>query len=251
MKKLLLSFAATLLVVAGANAQACAPDAQFTTPGIYPDSATGLTTACIDQPYTQIITNVVPADTIVDIPIVGPTPVPIDSATIISWTGLPGDFVYACYDGENVISPTDGCCFEGGTTGCAIITGNPIAADIGSYQQIITIDASAGNGLQTSTTVVDWYWIHVVDCANSIQTLTTSRFLVYPNPAKEKITLNGLNNIDVESVQVTNMEGKIIATYTNINTPDLDMDLNDFENGMYFVHVYYNGVNEVIKFIKD
>lgn len=251
MKKLLLFCAATFLVAASVNAQACTPDPQFTDTGIFPDSATGLATACIDQPYTQLITNVVPADTIVDIPIIGPTPIPIDSATIVSWTGLPGDFVYACYDGDNTISPADGCCFEGGTTGCAIITGNPIAADIGSYQQIITIDASAGNGLQTSTTVVDWYWIHVVDCANSIQTLTTSRFLVYPNPAKDKITLNGLNNIDVESVFVTNMEGKTIASYSNIETPDLDMDLNGFESGMYFVHVNYDGVNEVIKFIKE
>lgn len=31
MKKLLLSFATTFVVVAGVNAQACAPDAQYTT----------------------------------------------------------------------------------------------------------------------------------------------------------------------------------------------------------------------------
>jgi hypothetical protein len=251
MKKLLLSLVVILVATASANAQACAPDPQFTDPGIYPDSATGLTPACADQPYTQLITNVVPADTLVDLPIIGPTPIPIDSVVITSWTGLPPGFTYACYDGGNTISPTDGCAYEGGTTGCAIITGNPTMADIGSYQQIIEVFASAGNGLETSTETIDYYYIHIIDCTNSLETLSDSKFLVYPNPAKEMITLNGLNDIEVESVVITNMGGQQMAYFADINTPALDMDLNHFESGMYFVTINYNGVSEVIKFIKE
>lgn len=251
MKKLLLSLFVTVVAVASANAQACTPDPLFTDPGIYPDSATGLMPACADQAYMQLITNVVPADTLVDLPIVGPTPIPIDSVVITDWQGLPPGFTYACYDAGNTISPLDNCAYEGGTTGCAMITGNPTMADIGSYQQIITVDASAGNGLQTTTEIIDYYWIHVIDCTNSIETLTDSRFLVYPNPAKQKITLNGLNGIEVESVVITNMGGQQMAYYDNVSTPALDMDLSHLDNGMYFVTVNYNGVSEVIKFIKE
>lgn len=250
MKKLLLSFTVACLTSAGVNAQ-CTPDPQFTTPGIYPDSATGLAPACVDMPYSELITIIVPADTIVDLPIVGPTPIPIDQATITSWTGLPTGFTYACYDAGNTNFPVDQCDFEGGTTGCVLISGNPTLAQIGSYQQVITVEASAGNGLQTTSTDVDYYYIQIIECSAGLGALTTSKFFVYPNPSKNVITLNGLNDISVESVVVVDINGAVMASYKDINTPALDMNINHLANGMYFVQINYNGVQEIVKFIKE
>ena len=251
MKKLLLSLTIAVVSAFSANAQ-CTPDPQFTEPGIYPDSATGLTPACADQPYNELITIIVPVDTTA---MIGPFPItlPFDSVVVSSWTGLPSGFTYSCNSPSNVFSPADGCAFEGGVTGCVMITGNPTMAQIGSYQQIITTDAYLqGNPMGNPTTVVvDYYYIQIIDCTNGINALTSSKFLVYPNPAKSVITLNGLNDIDVESVIVKDMSGKMMAYYDNINTPALDMDINHLSSGMYFVQVNYNGVNEVIKFIKE
>lgn len=253
MKKLLLSFTLVLGAIATVNAQ-CTPDPQYTDPGIYPDSATGLTPQCADQPYYQLITNVVPADTTITVPIIGSMTLVFDSVVISSWTGLPNGFSYACYDAQNTISPVDGCAFEGNTTGCVEITGNPTLADVGSYQQIINVDAyltpnPLGNP-QSQT--VDYYYIQILDCSQGgLSAITNSKFYVYPNPAKDMITLNGINGLAVENVQVISMEGKVMATYTDVTGGDLDMDINNLSEGMYFIHINHDGQTSVVKFIKE
>ncbi len=251
MKKLLLSFTLILVTIVSVDAQ-CVPDPQYTDPGIYPDSATGFAPGCADQAYYQLITNVVPTDTTI---MIGPFPatIPFDSVVIVSWTGLPAGFTYACFDSQNTISPQDGCAYEGGTTGCAEVMGNPTMGDIGSYQQVITVDAYLGGDPNPmATEVVDYYYIQMVDCSSAgMNFITTSKFLVYPNPAKNVITLNGLNDIAVESVQVLNMDGKVMASYEGVSGPALDMNITHLSEGMYFVNVNYDGKTEVIKFIKE
>ena len=251
MKKRLLFAAIAIFGSLSASAQ-CTADPQYTVPGVYPDSATGMPAACIDIAYNETITIIVPVDTtaiVFGIPVT----LPFDSIVISSWTGLPPGFTYACLSPNNIESPIDGCSFEGGQTGCISVMGSPVLADIGSYQQIITTDAYLqGNPLgNPSTVIVDYYFIQVLDCGLSLPGLTTSKFLVYPNPAKDVITLNGLNGIEVESVSVTNMEGKEIVSYSDITGPALDMNIADIDAGIYFVTINYNGTSEVVKFIKE
>lgn len=250
MKKLLLSFTLVLGTVMAVNAQ-CTPDPQYTNPGIYPDSATGFTPQCADQPYYQLITNVVPQDTTISIGPIQQT-IPFDSVVIVSWTGLPNGFSYACFDSQNTTSPTDGCAYEGGTTGCAEIVGNPTLADVGSYQQTITVDAYlGGQSSPMANEVIDYYYIQILDCSQGgLSVVTDSKFFVYPNPAKDMITLNGINGLDVANVRVVNMEGQVMAEYTNISGGDLDMDINDLSEGMYFIHINHDGQTSVVKFIK-
>jgi hypothetical protein len=251
MKRLLLLASIAFLTSMSANAQ-CTPDPQYTNPGVFPDSATGLSTACADQLYEELITIVVPVDTTAQI---GPIPITMafDSVVISDWQGLPNGFTYSCYDSGNMTSPADGCAFEGNTTGCVLISGTPTMAQIGSHQQIITTDAylnpnPLGNPAET---IVDYYYIHIVDCTNGLNMLADSKFLVYPNPAKSTITLNGLNDVDVESIAVIDMNGKVLEYFEGVVGPALDMDINYLESGMYYVQVNYNGTQETIKFIKE
>jgi len=250
MKKLLLTLSVVLTTVLTANAQ-CTPDPLLTEPGVYPDSATGMPSACVDSLYLETITVIVPVDTTVTI-LGFPVTLPFDSVVVSNWTGLPPGFTYTCYSPGNVISPVDNCSFEGGQTGCIQVTGTPAIADIGSYQQIITTDAYVPGAPSNPTEViVDYYYIQVLDCSLGLGVLTNSKFLVYPNPATSSITLNGLNGIDVESVSVLNMSGQTMVEYTSIDSPALDLDINHLESGIYFVRVNYNGVSETIKFIKE
>ena len=61
MKKTLLTLALAFAFIV-AQAQ-CTPDAQFSLPGIYPDSATGLPNAIVGQAYNEVITIIAPLDT--------------------------------------------------------------------------------------------------------------------------------------------------------------------------------------------
>ncbi len=158
MKRLLLLF--TVLTLSGvqlANGQ-CSPDPQYTQPGIYPDSATNLNCAVVDSLYTEIITVVIPVDTVADIG-TGPLDFWIDSIELISVSGLPNGIVLAgC-------SPAS-CGWLGGTTGCLAVIGTPTTT--GLYPlEIITrscVTAKISNlikGCQDDT--IDYYYINVVE----------------------------------------------------------------------------------------
>ncbi|PCH91114.1 MAG: hypothetical protein COB85_09515, partial [Bacteroidetes bacterium] len=118
MRKLISYFILGFLCVASTNlkvsGQICVPDGQYTSPGIYPDTSVGFAPAIQCVYYEQLLTMVVPTDTL------GCT---IDSIVLTGLTGLPPGLTYGC-------SPVS-CGFPGGTSGCGLVYGTP--TDTGTY----------------------------------------------------------------------------------------------------------------------
>lgn len=240
MKKLLLI--ACVAIFSAANVQAqCSPDPQYTSPGIYPDSATNFAPACVNQPYTQLITNVVPADT--SVLILGfPTTVPIDSIVLTSVSNLPPGMTISC-------NPS-GCAYPGGTIGCAIISGT--CATVGTYYPVFNLTAYPGGvgaigGPQTFT--INYYKIDVNACAAGIEENTSNLFKLFPNPTNNKAVIEGLTGQN--TVSIANAEGKIIKTYAVTEGTSLEMNLEGLNNGLYFITVAYEKGTEVLKLIKE
>ena len=151
MKKILLLLTFTCSV-AFVQAQ-CTPDPQFTTAGIYPDSATGLLPAYVGQTYDQNITIITPIDT--SVTLLGiPMSVIIDNIDLLSVSGLPGSFNYAC--------DPPSCSFAGGTTACAILSSPaPLSSEIGLHQIFFETKTYVSNvpfvGDTTQVDVIDYY----------------------------------------------------------------------------------------------
>ncbi len=256
MKRLLLLFAMTVVTGIVANAQ-CTPDPQYTSSGVYPDSATGFASANVDCLYEQLITNVVPVDTdVVVIPGFPAVTLVFDSVVVTSVTGLPPGFTYSCYDAQNVTSPVDQCAFEGGTIGCISISGTPQAGDEGTYNLSIAVDAYlAGGATPQATYSVDYYSIEVLpvdpSCGVGIQEKLTAKFKLFPNPVAESFTINGLEGLDINSISITNTKGKILNSFENINGSSFDMNVANLDAGIYFVHVAHGVSIDVVRFIKE
>lgn len=77
-----------------------------------------------------------------------------------------------------------------------------------------------------------------------LSTLTTSvknvfaikeTFNVYPNPFTNTININYLNNDELKSVFITNMQGKVVCNYENLNSNSLQ--LSELESGLYFITI--------------
>lgn len=139
------------------NAQICNPDLSITTPGIFPDSATGLPCAIISSLYSEVITAVVPVDTTADVGGI-PTDLWIDSIVLLNISGLPvGIVVGGC-------NPSS-CGFPGGTSGCVKVVGTPTVA--GFYPlEVYTrayVRTKIGNIPVTQDDTVFYYFINVVD----------------------------------------------------------------------------------------
>lgn len=72
---------------------------------------------------------------------------------------------------------------------------------------------------------------------------------LYPNPAKDNVTLN-LPNKAIESVTVYNMAGQLVySEKANIQT--VTVPLNGFASGVYVIDVQADGSAKKLKFIKE
>lgn len=239
-KTLLLCLLSTINFIAYSQ---CTPDPLLTSPGIYPDSETGFSNACTGVSYSQIVTNVVPADT--SILVFGiPIPTSIDSIVLANVAGLPPGMTYAC-------NPA-GCSYIGGTSGCAVITG--ICNVDGFYPLVFNLKAYVGGLTTPNSYVVDYYSITVspTACLTSIEETQVSNLVISPNPTSNNIVVEGLNSKKgMQAIQLMNTEGKVINTYSVIGLDTITLPLENLNTGLYFIRLNYEEGTEVVKIIKE
>jgi hypothetical protein len=71
---------------------------------------------------------------------------------------------------------------------------------------------------------------------NAAQEMAKTQFNVYPNPTTEKITLNFEETKEVQTIQVTNLEGKLMyRSLLPAGNKNWEIDVQSFTPGMYFV----------------
>lgn len=211
----------------------CTPDAQYTQPGIYPDSATGLAPAYVGLPYEQTITAVVPADTqVVIIPNLPAQTVTIDSIVVDQINGLPPGFDYICQ--------TPSCGFPGGQSGCLKIfsTSNPALADTGRYY--LDIQLTTYSVIQ-QTNNVGYYYIDIVDSANlSVGSFDGERIKMAqnaPNPVGDITYIDYVSGTNTTiDFKVSNLLGAVVYNKTiraNRGDNRIRFDASDLNSGIY------------------
>jgi hypothetical protein len=230
MNKYLLSIfiSASLVQV---NAQ-CTPDGSETVPGMHPTQLEGLAAGFEGTPYAQTLTVIIPTDTIVDVFGI-PTTVPITSATVTSVSGLPAGFSYAC----NV----SGCIFPGGSTNCAIITGNPGVGSAGTYPLNVFVTYLAG--FITADDTVTGYVININALGIwEVQKNNSLAVTASPNPFTYNSTIEFLSpaNGDVK-ITVYDLLGKPVKSETiraNYGENTYLLKGDDLIPGAYLIELY-------------
>lgn len=234
---LLLLFVVTGLTETSAQ---CVPNTAITQAGVYPDSATGLSSGTAGQAYNQVMQIKVPVDTVVEIIPGIPISVPITSITLTSFSGLPAGLTYAC-------TPST-CVFPGGSNGCVLISGTPMTA--GTY--ILTaVTSTVANVFGSPVTQVDTlsYYSIVIDPATTgIYESTGTGFAMdqnSPNPAGDITNIRFMVPLhgDVD-FRIFNLIGKEV--YKSIinaeqGENELHFDSRDFAPGVYMYSMTYNG----------
>ena len=212
----------------------CTPDTSLHSPGVYPDSLTGLMPATVNVAYNQVIQLVIPADTTVTI--AGfPINVPIDSVHLDSFTGFPTGLIFTC--------GIPSCTYLGGTNGCALINGTP--TDTGTFPLTANITYYAGGGLINQSTSITYYVIHVAGPTGFAE-FASNNFEVKqntPNP------FNGLSRIYYNiphkgkvEFKLFNLIGKEVFNSTElahagVNT--FSVDSHNFSSGIYMYSVQF------------
>ena len=245
MKKTLLTLSLAIATIF-ASAQ-CTPDAQFSSPGIYPDSTTGLSPAYVGQAYNEVITIITPLDTSVEYNGI-PINVTVQTIELTSVTGLPASFSYDCDAGN--------CTFAGGATSCAVLSSaSPDVSEIGLHQIIMntTTTADAGIGIPiTQDDVIDYYYIEVLNGAastlNQFNDLTFELKGVFPNPASNNAKIQFvLGTSEAVTFKVYNLlgeeiESQFINSQRGVNT--INVNTTSYSEGMYLYSI--NNGKEVL-----
>jgi hypothetical protein len=237
MKKLLL-----LCVFIGAIqfAQAqCTPNPALTQAGIYPDTITNLPLAAATSPYLAQIDAVIPNDTVIDY-MGNMVSVSIDSIGVTGVDGLPAGFSYATNTASGF--------WQGGTSGCLIIQGNPTQAQVGIYKLDIFITSYgniSGFSIPGQKDTLSAYRIDIRDSSEvSIYSIEKENFSVsqnYPNPFSKQteITINSPKNTTAELVVYDVIGNRISTSIHNVKRGEnaITYHADNLVQGIYIYQV--------------
>ena len=82
------------------------------------------------------------------------------------------------------------------------------------------------------------------------ENLLSEDFLIYPNPAKEYITIKNLRNLsNAKTIEIYNANGKLISNQPF--APNKTISVTDLESGLYFLRIIKINEIEIIKFVKS
>lgn len=230
MKRLFTLFAG-LLFAAAALAQPCTPDAQYTSPGIYPDTVTNLPPVSVGVAYTGVITAVVPTDT----SYMGFTAT-IDSIGVTEIQGLPSGFTWAANTATGY--------FPGGTSGCIGIAGTATAGQSGTYPLLIKVTVSGmvmGMPMTLPDTVKGYKLVvgTVGFGVNDYYSFGVKE--MYPNPAADVANIVITNNeTSMVNINITDMIGRSVSSSNyrvNAGENNVALNVETLPEGVYFYTV--------------
>jgi hypothetical protein len=79
----------------------------------------------------------------------------------------------------------------------------------------------------------------------------TTIFSVSPNPAKDLITISNTENISVNSISITDLNGRIVKQNTYSNVTNVQVNISDLSSGVYMMNITSDKGSVTKKIIKN
>ncbi len=114
----------------------------------------------------------------------------------------------------------------------------------GTYNFTYTVDNGTCNDNAVVTVTVD-------GCAG-LDENNAAALEVYPNPVNSTLTIANINIDGNATISLVDLQGKVVYnnTVSNLNG-NFQIDMSNFENGVYFVRVTTDNTNQEIKVVKQ
>ena len=89
-------------------------------------------------------------------------------------------------------------------------------------------------------------------CLTSVKEIDNNIFFeMYPNPASSSVTVNLVNGLDNVSIELVDIQGRLIASYNNVTGALMKVDLSSVSNGVYCIKVSSEGTIQTEKLIVE
>lgn len=92
--------------------------------------------------------------------------------------------------------------------------------------------------------------ILVRSTAVGLTDLEAKSFMVYPNPAKDLLTILNITNASTSKVELVDLTGKVIGTYV-LDGTTITIPVNQLAKGFYQLVITANGNKQVERFVKE
>ncbi len=79
----------------------------------------------------------------------------------------------------------------------------------------------------------------------------SNKVSLYPNPAKNTLTITGLNKVYTATIRITDIHGREILQQKTNNNSELTLTIRALAQGSYFVLIEQNGKVDKLRFIKE
>jgi hypothetical protein len=95
-----------------------------------------------------------------------------------------------------------------------------------------------------------------VDTFSVTQPLSNSEFLdtkfsLTPNPAKDYITISNSENILLNSISITDLNGRIVKQNSYSNVTNVQVNISDLASGVYMMNITSDKGSVTKKIIKN
>jgi hypothetical protein len=222
----------------------CVPNTAITVPGIYPDSATGLSNGVVSQLYNQVVQVRVPVDTTVVV-LGSPQLVTIVQIKVLSFSNLPPGLSYTT-------TPSTGI-YPGGTNGCVEISGTPTTAGTYNLRAILETTGTYIIFPIVRQDTVDYYKITISNTSTGLANNKQAIFDVEqntPNPFSDitniSFTSPQRNQIDFRVFNLLGKEVYRTMIDANVGRNNFEFDGRDLSPGIY-IYSFNQGASSVTK----
>lgn len=157
----------------------------------------------------------------------------------IIWNGLPAEDKIACYSVEQSNSSRTGF------VPIAKITGRSNLPDY-SITNSSLLQGMNHYRIKAVSTDVTIRYIEVVNADNIVNTAS-----VYPTPAKDYITVEGLKANETANISIADGSGNVKARGVSSGSEQYRLQLQNILLGTYYVNITTGNKTEVVKFVKQ
>lgn len=89
----------------------------------------------------------------------------------------------------------------------------------------------------------------IQDAVENISSINKNDYNISPNPSKGIFSIS--SSIEIKSIEVYNVLGKIIISKQKINSSNYNLDLRTKKSGIYFIKIKSNNYEQTLKIIKE
>ena len=162
----------------------------------------------------------------------------------------PGDLVVGADDAgnytiEDYTAATDNCT----SVSNIVTTQDPAPGTVVTEGSVTTVTVTATD---EAGNVTECIFDLSVDSTLGLDDVVLSNALrIYPNPTNADITISNTSNAIIDSIQVVDMNGRVLMTRNTAIGADTQVDFNQFASGVYFVNITAGNKQIVKRVVKQ